>query len=104
MVAVCQAIDWFSNASSSPPTKPVTCAQWYRPLAIEITAMMRRNRTSRRVHALSSGSIRSDEIAATDMALSRDWSRAEVSDIGWYLGIGAHEPERGPYGPSLGPP
>jgi len=28
MVAVCQAIDWFSNASSSPPMKPVTCAQW----------------------------------------------------------------------------
>src|SRR5580765_141747 len=43
--------------------------------------MMRRKNTSRRVHALSSGSMRSDEIAATDMALSRDWSRAEVSDI-----------------------
>src|SRR3984893_16166912 len=43
--------------------------------------MMRRNSTSRRVHALSSVSIRSDEIAATDMALSRIWSRDGVSDI-----------------------
>ena len=37
---------------------------------IEMTAMMRRNSTSRRVQALSSGSIRSDDIAATDIALS----------------------------------
>src|SRR3981081_4375254 len=70
--------------------------------------MMRRNSTSRRVHALSSGSIRSDEIAATDMALSRDWSRAELSDIRLYLGIGAHVgvlgPERGAHRRSLGPP
>src|ERR1700730_724228 len=44
--------------------------------------MMRRKNTSRRVQALSSGSIRSDEIAATDMALSRDWSRDGVSDMG----------------------
>src|SRR5258705_4150606 len=43
--------------------------------------MMRRKNTSRRVHALSSDSIRSDEIAATDMALSRDWSRDGVSDM-----------------------
>src|SRR5450756_2473557 len=43
--------------------------------------MMRRNSTSRRVHTLSSDSIRSDEIAATDMALSRDGSRDWVSDI-----------------------
>ena len=35
-----------------------------------MTAMMRRNSTSRRVHTLSSGSIRSDDIAAIDMALS----------------------------------
>src|SRR3984893_18877567 len=48
----------------------------------ETTAMMRRKNTSRRVQALSSGSIRSDEIAATDMALSRDWSRDGVSDMG----------------------
>jgi hypothetical protein len=52
---------------------------------IEMTAMMRRNSTSRRVQALSSGSIRSDDIAATDialsLALSRPWSRAEVSDM-----------------------
>ena len=34
--------------------------------------MMRRNSTSRRVQTLSSDSIRSDDIAATDMALSRD--------------------------------
>src|SRR5258708_39672116 len=43
--------------------------------------MMRRKNTSRRVHELSSDSIRSDEIAATDMALSRDWSRDGVSDM-----------------------
>jgi signal transduction histidine kinase len=42
---------------------------------------MRRKNTSRRVHALSSDSIRSDEIATTDMALSRDWSRDGVSDM-----------------------
>ena len=44
--------------------------------------MTRRNSTSRRVHAFSSGSMRSDESAATDMA-SRDGSRVEVSDIGF---------------------
>src|SRR5712671_6631677 len=43
--------------------------------------MMRRKNTSRRVQALSSDSIRSDEIAATEMALSRDWSRDGVSDM-----------------------
>jgi putative sterol carrier protein len=43
--------------------------------------MMRRKNTSRRVHALSSDSIRSDEIAATDMALSREGSRDGVSDM-----------------------
>ena len=40
--------------------------------------MMRRNSTSRRVHTFSSGSIRSDDIddiAAIDIALSRDLSR-----------------------------
>ncbi len=42
--------------------------------------MTRRNSTSRRVQAFSSGSMRSDEIAATDRA-SRDGSRVEVSDI-----------------------
>ena len=43
--------------------------------------MMRRKNTSRRVHALSSDSIRSDEIAATDIALSRGLSRDGVSDM-----------------------
>jgi hypothetical protein len=43
--------------------------------------MMRRKKTSRRVQTLSSDSIRSDEIAATDMALSRELSREGVSDI-----------------------
>ena len=38
--------------------------------------MMRRNSTSRRVQTLSSDSIRSDEIAATDIALSRGSGRA----------------------------
>src|SRR3954447_19643348 len=47
---------------------PVTCAQWYRPFRIERTAMMRRNSTRRRVHTFSSGSIRSDDIAAIDIA------------------------------------
>src|SRR5712671_29692 len=61
--------------------KPVTWAQWYRPLITETTAMMRRKNTRRRVQALSSDSIRSDEIAATEMALSRDWSRDGVSDM-----------------------
>src|SRR5260370_9101620 len=82
--------------------KPAPCAEWEGPLAIETTAMMRRNKTSRRVHALSSGSIRSDEIAATDMALSRDCSRVEPSDIGLDPGLdlrldlrlGAHKPEK----------
>jgi hypothetical protein len=50
-------------------------------LATETTAMMRRKNTSRRVHALSSDSVRSEEIAATDMALSRGWSRDGVSDM-----------------------
>ncbi len=44
--------------------------------------MMRRKNTSRRVQALSSVSIRSDDIADTDMAWSRDWSRDGVSGIG----------------------
>src|SRR3981189_1915322 len=61
--------------------KPVTWAQWYRPLIAQITAMMRRKNTSRRVQALSSDSIPSDEIAATDIALSRGWSRDGVSDM-----------------------
>src|SRR5258708_37466382 len=43
--------------------------------------MMRRKNATRRAHALSSVSIRSEEIAATDMALSRDWSRDGVSDM-----------------------
>src|ERR1700733_14540940 len=43
--------------------------------------MMRRKNTRRRVQALSSDSPRSDEIAATDMALSRVWSRDGVSDM-----------------------
>src|ERR1700728_920886 len=51
--------------------------------------MMRRKNTSRRVHALSSDALRSDEIAATDMALSRDGSRDGVSD----MRIGARWPE-----------
>jgi hypothetical protein len=54
--------------------------------------MMRRKNTSRRVHALSSDSIRSDEIAATDIELSRDCSREGTSDIGdvgddWEIGF-----------------
>src|ERR1700685_3420943 len=51
--------------------------------------MMRRKNTSRRVHALSSDAVRSDEIAATDMALSRDGSRDGVSD----MRIGARWPK-----------
>src|SRR6201999_2117146 len=46
--------------------------------------MMRRNSTSRRVQALSSVSIRSDEIAATEMAsleVSRDGSREGGADM-----------------------
>src|SRR5213082_2968340 len=43
--------------------------------------MMRRNRTRRRVHALSSGSMRSDESAASDMALSRDNSRDNAMSL-----------------------
>ena len=44
--------------------------------------MTRRNSTSRRVQTLSSDSIRSDEIAATDMAhCPARWSRDEVSDM-----------------------
>src|SRR5437763_1445714 len=43
--------------------------------------MMRRNNTRRRVHKFSSVSIRSDEIAATDMALSREGSREGISDM-----------------------
>src|SRR5450755_3971521 len=52
--------------------------------------MMRRNSTSRRVHTFSSVSTRSDEIAATDMAASRGWSRDAASDIG----VGALDRER----------
>ena len=37
--------------------------------------MMRRNSTSRRVQTFSSASIRSDDIAAIDIALSLDLSR-----------------------------
>src|SRR5689334_12257155 len=63
--------------------------------------MMRRNSTRRLVHALSSGSIRSEEIAATDIAPSRAFSRdrsrgisraefrAEASDMADGLEIGA---------------
>src|SRR5262245_1819286 len=47
---------------------------------MDSTAITRRNNTSRRVHAFSSGSIRSDESAAAVRA-SRDGSRVEVSDI-----------------------
>src|SRR6202022_4519077 len=47
----------------------------------ERTAMTRRKSTSRRVQTLSSDSIRSDEIAATDMALSRDGSGEGGSEI-----------------------
>ena len=43
--------------------------------------MMRRNSTSRRVQTLSSDSGRSDEIAATDMALSLALSRDGVPDM-----------------------
>src|SRR4051812_30124237 len=44
--------------------------------------MMRRNSTSRLVQTLSPDSTRPDEIAATDMALSRGvWSRDDVSDM-----------------------
>jgi hypothetical protein len=56
-------------------------------LTIEISAMMRRKSTSRRVHTFSSGSIRSDDIAAIDIALSRPLSRAGASDIGVGLGM-----------------
>src|SRR6202011_1752400 len=66
----------------------------------ERTAMMRRKNTSRRVQALSSDSIRSDEIAATDMALSRDWSRDGVSD----MRIDAHMPGGCPRRRSHDPP
>jgi Rod binding domain-containing protein len=51
--------------------------------------MMRRKNTSRRVHTLSSDSIFSDEIAATDMAWSREGSRDGISDI-W---VGARDLE-----------
>src|SRR5258706_2702001 len=61
--------------------------------------MMRRKNTSRRVHALSSVSIRSDEIAATDMALSRDWSRVGVSD----MRIIVHDRERTFFAETHGP-
>jgi hypothetical protein len=43
--------------------------------------MIRRNSTSRLVQTFSSDSIRSDDIAATEMALSREWSRDGVSDM-----------------------
>jgi hypothetical protein len=51
--------------------------------------MMRRKNTSRLVQTFSSVSILSDEIAATDMALSRDWSREPISDS-W---VGARDRE-----------
>src|ERR1017187_11028504 len=62
--------------------------------------MMRRKNTSRRVHALSSDSIRSDEIAATDMALSRDWSGDGFSD----MRIGTQLPGECPHWRSHDPP
>jgi hypothetical protein len=49
---------------------------------------------------LSSVSIRSDEIAATDMALSRDGSRDGVSD----MRLGTHLPGRYPHWRSHDPP
>src|SRR5260221_3049436 len=52
--------------------------------------MMRRKGTSRRVHTFSSVSIRSDEIAATDMPPSRDGSCDAACDIG----VGALDRER----------
>src|SRR4051812_26182377 len=64
-----------------------------------MTAMMRRKNTSRRVHAFSSDSIRSDEIAATDIARSRGWSRDGVSDMRSAVQnriIGLHGPIHGP--------
>ena len=79
-----------------------------------MTAMMRRNSTSRRVQTFSSGSIRSDDIAAIDIALSLDLSRpcsrAEASDMaavrkltgsrqGADLGIGAQRVLEGSHGP-----
>jgi hypothetical protein len=42
--------------------------------------MMRKNNTSRRVQTLSSVSIRSDEIAATDIAWSLAWSLASLAE------------------------
>src|SRR3954447_2589293 len=67
-----------------------------------ITAMMRRNSTSRRVQTFSSDSIRSDDIAATEMAWSRDASRDGVSDmrtavhgLEWVSGMGACRPTHG---------
>src|SRR5436305_8202767 len=61
--------------------------------------MMRRNSTSRRVHTLSPVSVRPDEIAATDSALSRGgWSRAGVSD----MRLDAHARKYG-HGASHGP-
>src|SRR5438034_420999 len=79
---------------------------------METTAMTRRNSTSRRVHTLSSGSIRSDDIAPAEIALSpRDWSRADASDMandlasdpGSDLGIRADGLEEGPHGPTSWP-
>src|ERR1700721_1060152 len=59
--------------------------------------MMRRNRTSRRVQTLSPDSIRSDDIASTDIAWSREESRE--SDIG----CGAGRPlRRGIWGKLFG--
>src|SRR5450631_2035190 len=52
--------------------------------------MMRRKNTSRRVQTFSSVSIRSDEIAATDIAMSCEWPRDADSDIG----VGAFDCER----------
>src|SRR5258708_36541975 len=61
--------------------------------------MMRRKNTSRRVHALSSVSIRADEIAATDMAVSRGWEGGGVSD----MRIIVHDRERTFFAETHGP-
>src|SRR5882724_9413255 len=79
---------------------------------METTAMTRRNSTSRRVHTLSSGSMRSDDIAPAEIALSpRDWSRADASDMEGVLGsapevepgIRADRLEECPHGPTSWP-
>src|SRR5579872_3237015 len=60
--------------------------------------MMRRKNTSRRVQALSSDSIRSDEIAATVIALSRDGSRDGISDMPTALHGDGHGEDSWPLG------